>query len=211
MKEHVKLTGVQAPKKSTDLSMPSDMIPIEDCDDTTQANIAAFLVRKNMDAQYLPKLFFTAERKRLMLQTENGWLGRDLTERSNQKWVTFNRSTFIRPLGRMLHTHAVIVEDPFSYYKVSWACRDMPVQVWSSLGTRVTQDMVASMVLAHEVKSIHIFYDGDVAGYAGANVVAKTMKLWMPVQAACAPAGLDPKDMNVLSIQLAVAAISGLF
>lgn len=201
MKEHVRVTGVPAPKESESLALPLDLVNVLHADTATQAGVLGFLAHKNMDAVYLPPLYFSPSRKRLLIPSANGWLGRDTTERSMQKWLTFTvGTTFLGQTKPGLKQIAVVVEDPFSYYKVMWALRDFPeYTVFSSLGTSVSDALVMVLLSYQDVR---FFYDGDKAGWKGAAVETSRFRAFgCKSQSMCAPNDMDPKDMTIEQIR----------
>ena len=196
LKEHVRVTGVRAPAASVSLVLPHDMVRVVDCEDHIRAQVLGFLASKHMDAVYLPDLWFSKSRMRLMYHHGAGWLGRDTTESSPQKWLSFNHAKYLDN-GRR-YPDAVVVEDPFSFSKVSYALRDLPYAVYSSLGTALNPALLITL-LRHT--QIHMFYDGDHAGYTGAIREGKRLRACgVAAVAACAPAGKDPKDLLVEEI-----------
>lgn len=197
-KEHVLITGRKAPEGSTWLDLPADRLPLLSMDSFAQGAVLGLLAQKNMDAMYLPDLWFSDERKRLLLDTGQGWLGRDTTGGSHQKWLTYSGTPYLgAPEGR---DRAIVVEDPFSYYKVRWALRhETQHAVYCALGTAVKAALALQLRLHHRVT---MFMDGDAAGYRGAEAGASKMRgLGVQAVARCAPPGLDPKDLTVQQIK----------
>jgi hypothetical protein len=198
-KDHVIITGA-APATSTHLTMPTDLRLLAGSD--AEAMVLGFLARKNMDCMYLPPLWWSDSRKRVLLDTGYGWMGRDVTEKSMQKWLTYNATKF---LGRVpAGSPAVVVEDTFSWYKVQWAMRGT-VPVLCALGTGIKDSLVLELM---EASKVIWFFDGDPAGTTGADAGAFRMRgLGIPSIASTAPAGMDPKDMHCDDI---VSHIGGL-
>lgn len=201
MKTHVRVTGIKAPVLSDSLVLPHDMMRVIDCEEMIKSGVLGFLAKKNMDAMYLPELWFSKSRMRLMIQHGDEWLGRDTTEASPQKWLSFNRSTHLDN-GRR-YKDAVVVEDPFSFHKVSYALRDSPYAVYCSLGTCFHPSLLLKL-LKHS--QVHTFYDGDEAGWKGSIRESKRVRACgVSCVASCAPAGLDPKDLTIEQIRIACA------
>lgn len=198
MKEHVVITSRKAPPESASLVLPYDMVEVLRADSTIQNAVLGFLASKNMDAEYLPSLWFSKSRCRVLIQHGVEWLGRDTTGASNQKWLTFNGSNHLR--HTTLRRNAVVVEDPFSYYKVQWALRDdTDVAVFSSLGTAMSDELLLLLIQYSNVK---FFYDDDAAGHRGALCESKRLRaLGVDAVARCATEGRDPKDMSIAEIQ----------
>lgn len=199
LKEHVRVTGIAAPVGSISLILPTDMVEISMATKDVQDGVLGFLAHKNMDMQYVQEAHphFSRSRMRLLLTWPGGWLGRDTTGHSPQKWLTYDGQTHLT--GLQHHPIAVVVEDPFSFFKVRWALRGEPVTVYASLGTRVP-DALAVKLLAHD--TVAFMYDGDAAGYKGADLEAARFRAFGVTSFnACAPAGLDPKDMTIEAIR----------
>lgn len=196
-KEHVLLTGRRAPIDSCSLTKPFDMQRLENADESVQSGVVGFLASKCMDLQYLPDVWFSKSRCRIMLAHGAEWLGRDTTDNSPQKWLTYDNSVFLA--DPEVFPCAVVVEDPFSFFKIRWAMRGQPVSVYSSLGTRLN-DKLLLRLLKHE--KVQMFYDGDAAGVTGAAKEALRLRsCGVDAVSAVAPDGMDPKDMSVLAIQ----------
>jgi hypothetical protein len=192
-KDHVKITGGTAPASSTHLDLPRDSLPILDLDEFCRDAVLRMLASKNMDQMYLPPIHFSEQRKRMLIDTGQGWLGRDTTGHSPQKWLTFDGTLYLESLKPGIV--AVVVEDPFSYYKLKWALRETDVSVFCALGT-VVRPVLALKLLAYA--SVVMFFDGDAPGYVGADREAKKMRgLGVKAVARCAPDGFDPKDLTI--------------
>jgi len=198
MKEHVKVTGLPPPAKSHDLTLPHDMQYVLDADQAVRDGVLGFLAVKHMDSAYFDSpLMFSKERMRLLVHWCDGWLGRDTTGRSPQKWLTFNGQKHLDSGER--HSTAIVVEDPFSFFKVRWALRGMPFTVYSSLGTQVPNCLMLKLL---EHNQIAFFYDGDEAGYKGAARGARAVRgMGLSGTEMCAPPDHDPKDLIVQEIQ----------
>lgn len=193
MKEHVLLTA--APIVEQELTLPTDLKPVlrSDYEDT----VGRFLASKGMMFPYLPKLWYSERAKRLCLQDDTGeWHGRDLTGKSNAKWLHYAKLHIIGTVGAT----TVITEDIFSMYKVRFALRDTP-----HIGTASTLGAGCSTTAALALKNCTTLvwaYDGDAAGDAGYKSASKRMRVLVPRQIrARPPEGLDPKDMDCADIR----------
>lgn len=196
-KDHVKITGGKAPESSSNLDLPRDMVPILELDEFSRDAVLRLLAEKNMDQMYLPPLYFSEQRKRMLLDTGQGWLGRDTTGHSPQKWLTYDGTLWLESVKP--HIMALVVEDPFSFYKVKWALRDTDISVYSALGT-VVRPALALQLLAHSF--VVMFFDGDDPGEVGAKREAKKMRgMGVRSIARCAPTGFDPKDLTIQQIR----------
>jgi hypothetical protein len=115
-----------------------------------------------------------------------------------QKWLTFNGSNHLRDDSIVLKL-CVVVEDPFSFYKVKWAMRGTGVAVFSSLGTRMSDALMIRLMTTGKVL---FFYDDDGAGHKGAATESHRLRaLGVDAVARCATAGRDPKDMTIEEIR----------
>ena len=194
-KDHVRITGGTAPESSTYLDLPRDMLPVLELDEFCRDSVLRVLALKSMDQMYLPPVFFSEQRKRMLIQTEQGWLGRDTTGHSPQKWLTYEGSLYLGPDLVGTQT-AVVVEDPFSFYKVRWALRDSPeFAVFCALGTVVRPQLRLKLLGA---ASVVCFFDGDPPGVTGSKREASALRsLGVKAIARCAPDGYDPKDLTI--------------
>lgn len=197
-KSHVMVTGAAAPQGSTRLDLPSDRVLLRGMDEYAAGAIAGLLAAKNVDALFLPQLWFSEDRKRLLMDTGQGWLGRDTTGRSDQKWLTYQGTKYLG--SGPADSVAVVVEDPFSYYKVKWALREQRgYTVYCALGT-VARPVLALKLALHQL--CIFFLDGDAPGYRGADAGVKRLRgLGTKALARCAPEGMDPKDMAAQAIR----------
>lgn len=193
MKEHVLLTA--APIVEQELTLPTDLKPVlrSDYEDT----VGRFLASKGMMFPYLPKLWFSQRARRLCLQDDSGgWHGRDMTDKSNAKWLHYNKAHIIGTVGDT----TIITEDIFSMYKVRFALGDCP-----EVGTASTLGAGCSTTAALALKNCTTLvwaYDGDSAGDAGFKSASKRMRVLVPRQIrARPPEGLDPKDMYCADIR----------
>ncbi len=197
MKEHVRI-DVQSPERArSDLTMPHDMKRLCDLDLHTQETLGGFLATKCMDPCMLPPLYYSDNRKRLLLQYNGGWFGRDVTGDALEKWLTYNRTQYL------LHSHpnspkAVVVEDAFSFFKVIWATHGK-LTVACALGTGIKDSLTLALVpVTHRPgHEIIWMFDGDAAGRSGARQGTVRLRgLGARSFDACAPDGKDPKDLT---------------
>jgi hypothetical protein len=227
MKDHVRMLDVKPPSASAFTTLPPDLKRLCEHDKEVQLQVHRFLIRKKMDACMLPELSLSLSRMRLVMTIGNAVLGRDITDKSNQKWMTYNGNTRyleapvsnnqLWPGEHQACQHdgpdgGVVVEDPFSFCKLEWALRQCGysgrVRVFSSLGTALSQCLVLRLLAT--VPRCGILYDGDDAGYKGAaRGVQRLGACGMQAKAACAPQGLDPKDLECGQlVDLALAALA---
>jgi hypothetical protein len=196
-KDHVRITGVKAPECSTHLDLPRDSVELLDLDEFSQHAVMRLLALKNMDQMYLPPIHFSEQRKRMLINTGQGWLGRDTTGASPQKWLTYDGTLYLAHVAGDL---AVVVEDPFSFFKVKWALRENPEwSVYCALGT-VVRPVLTLQLLQHP--RVVMFFDGDPPGEVGAKRESKKLRgLGSNCVGRCAPTGFDPKDLSISDIR----------
>lgn len=197
-KSHV-LLGSAADVQPEPAQVPRDLKPVHQSE--FEIPIARFLADKNMSELYLPDLYYSAERKRLMLQLEWKWHGRDLTGRSPQKWMNYGAAHLIG----VPFTYTAVVEDIFSMFKVRWAMRQYPnFNCMCNLGTNAQLNMVYALSQNRPVK-LAWFFDADPAGDRGAHECQKRVQPFIPNQYRVRPPeGLDPKDMTCEEIRAAL-------
>lgn len=208
-KEHALLVQREV-KGSRDLTLPADMLPIGQLSGHQVDAIFGLLAQKGMDRMYLPlDLRWSESRHRLMVPTNRPgeWIGRDTSGKSPQKWLTYHGQHYVavRASGAAV---AVLTEDVFSAHKVAWSSehQNLPVDVYCTLGTAM-HDALLAHLLSIQTKRVSSFYDGDSAGWKGAernDMRLRTFGMHDPlnIRDQCAPTGLDPKDCKVSYIQL---------
>lgn len=199
MKTHVMIGG-PAPKESTSLTRPADARALLSLHQYERDALTLQLAKKAMDWTYFggAAIEWSMERQRLLIHTPSGVMGRDTSERSAQKWLTYDRQHYLR--ADLMREDVLLVEDAYSYYKVQYALnRDcIPVAVICTLGTSI-HDSLYLWLLQH-ARRVWSFYDGDAAGWKGALNNARRLRGGDmlgggEVLPACAPVGNDPKDM----------------
>lgn len=207
MKTHVLTVQKELPT-SRELSLPNDMRQLEQWEPEIQTAIVKFLVSKGVDVHMFPpkSLHYSPSRGRLFVTNPMGWMGRDLTGKSPQKWLTYNRQHYLTgtdPIG----TVAVLVEDPFSMYKVQHAIdtSTLPrnvVDVYCCLGTAAHDSLMVRLIQRYT--QIIPLMDGDAAGIKGATSIERSVRA-LGLQTAyfkiTAPPGMDPKDMHTQDIR----------
>ncbi len=198
MKEHVILGDHKTPA-DVDVRLPTDMVLLKGSE--YEIPVARYLVSKEMALTYLPEseLYYSPSRKRLMLQVEQKWHGRDVTGRSPQKWMNYNNAQIVGQPGARA---CVVVEDLFSMYKVRWAVRKHPdIFVMCALGTQCKDELVRSLLLWHPDLTLW-FFDADNAGDVGATDAMRRMRAFAGEHCRIRPPeGDDPKDMQCLAIE----------
>lgn len=195
MKEHVRLE-VSPEAKRSDLSMPKDMVLVSSLGPQMQHALYSFIATKGMDACMLPELWYSDARKRLLINTPQGWMGRDVTGKALEKWLTYNRQHYLHEWSQK-SDNAIVVEDTFSFYKIRWAIPEYAG--FCALGTGVGPALANALL---DYTHVYFMFDGDLAGWKGAYAGAQRMRgLNVKAFESCAPAGLDPKDLSAAQIR----------
>lgn len=181
---------------SDDVVVPNDIRPVYDAG--VEVQIERFLASKNMSSMYLPELWYSESRQRLMLKLNGQWHGRDLTGRSLQKWMNYGKDTHI---GNSF-TYTAVTEDIFSMFKVRWAMREYPnFTAVCALGTSC-RDTLTGTFITFPPKHLAWFFDADSAGDRGARTCITRMRPHVQQQSRPRPPdGLDPKDMTCSEIR----------
>lgn len=196
-KEHV-LLGTPAYEPPV-LTVPKDLEPVAGGE--WEHTVGQFLASKNMMFPYLPPLWVSPSTKRLFLHDGQQWHGRDLTGRSNAKWLHFG-AKFAGEAGPI----TVVTEDIFSMYKVQFAMRESRTLV-SVASTLAAQCGDAAALALKNCKAVVWAYDGDDAGDAGFEQARIRMRAFgVHSTRLRPPQGLDPKDMDCPSLRAAVHA-----
>lgn len=193
-KEHVLLTAPAVPQQ-VEVTVPTDTVPVIGSE--YEQAVGRFIASKGMMFPYLPTLHVSPQRMRLMLHdAASGWHGRDLTGKSDAKWIHYAKPHIMGDIGRC----TIITEDVFSRYKVRFALRHVPeIGVCSTLGAGCSQ--TAALALK-DCKHLVWMYDGDSAGDDGYKSGSKRMRVLVPRQyRARPPEGSDPKDMQCEDIR----------
>jgi len=194
-KEHVLLNSTTKHEPVL-LTIPTDIKPVLGSE--FEQAIGKFLASKHMMFPYLPTLYYSEQARRLLIQDDNNrWHGRDLTDRSPAKWLHYGAS-----YSGTVCKNTIITEDMFSMWKVQFALKDTLRKGWGvfcTLGTSVSQPAALQL---KEAGRLIWAYDGDAAGYVGANYGRRRMQVFVDAQSrARPPEGLDPKDMDCQAIR----------
>lgn len=196
LKSHVLLQPVKETLAQR-LTLPKDKVPVLALDPYLRDAVLGFLASKGMDVMFLPELWWSSSVNRILINTGyDTWIGRVMQENRGDKWLTYNDPKFLgQCTGKRV---AVIVEDPFSYFKLRWVSLHYGagVDVFCSLGTRIRDPL--QVVLMKHYGTAGVFYDGDSAGYSGAAFESKRLKAFgLSVWHETAPDGKDPKDLTI--------------
>lgn len=211
MKQHV-IVGGAAPKDSTSMIRPADARGLMQLEQHERDALSLLMARKSMDWLYFgaTKVEWSASRHRLLIHTPSGVMGRDTTERSPQKWLTYDRQHYLA--AEDAHPDVVLVEDTFSYYKVRHAltAARVPCAVVCTLGTSIHDSLF--LWLLKNARRVWSFYDGDAAGWRGSGSNAKRLRAADLYGGggfieSCATTDNDPKDMTLMQITTHVARL----
>lgn len=188
MKDHVLLTAPAQAVTVQELTLPTDVQPVMGSE--YEEAVGRFLASKNMMFPYLPTVYYSLSARRMLLNDAGHWHGRDLTGRSERKWLNYHGQKFVG----MPAPRTVITEDLFSMYKLRFALRGSDVQVCCSLGAGIHD---AAVLALRNCTDVVCAYDADKAGDAGAAAVRTRLRPFgMRVRRARPPDGQDPKDMD---------------
>lgn len=211
-KTHVFLGG-PPPKESNNMTRPTDARLVADLLPHERDALTLQLARKGMDWMYFDsdRIEWSESRHRLLVHTPgDAVMGRDTSERSPQKWLTYDRQHYLIP--RYPSKNILLVEDTYSYYKVAYACRRAGIDATTlcTLGTSIHDQTF--LYLLRNASRVWSFYDGDAAGYRGCNTNMKRLNAagiygGSGDHIECAPYGMDPKDMNLDKITQHVASL----
>jgi hypothetical protein len=202
MKDHVILSSVTIDPRIS-RTTPTDIQPIAKLD--FEIPVLRFLIDKNMATLYLPELFVSESRRRLLLKDDSGlWHGRDLSGASPEKWLNYKAAHYVGMPKDGCPT--IVTEDLFSMYKTRFALRASPeFRVVCALGTGCSVYLTDFLMSSG---SLYWFYDGDSAGDDGAAYAMKKMRPFVAQQYRVRPPeGLDPKDMSCEQIRAAILGV----
>lgn len=198
MKDNVKLT-IAIPKLSlsydpgpmweVDVSTPNPNIPLD--------KVVGFLHSKGMSLDMFPtKPRYAPQAGRLVFDTADARMGRDITGRSGRKWLeykrhhAYNRASDVPFTG---HDIVVLTEDYFSAVKGQFYCPVQSVLCVSLMGTALSNDLLLQLMQAKPSKVV-LLLDNDVGGRAGEPTIARGLRaVDLAVETRWPPAG-DPKN-----------------
>ena len=190
-KEHV-LFGTSVTKADDIPVLPTDLQRVWNSE--YEEVVERFLISKNMASEYLPELWYSPSRKRVLVN-EHGWHGRDVTGKAPAKWMNYTGDHIVGAVDSM----AVVVEDLFSYFKTKWALRESKYSVVCALGTQDKPSLIQHLMRCDEVLW---FFDADRAGDDGADAGIKRLRPFVSRQSRIRPPdGLDPKDISIAQIR----------
>lgn len=197
--------SLTAPAQSTDLALPGDMVPIGDLQYHERQAIGRFIISKNVSDRYLPPLYYSESRQRLLLEVgPDTYMGRDLTEDSGAKWVNYRYVPHL--IGGRGHI-LVLVEDPLSFYKLLYALQGTDHRPVALLGTRIRPQTMRELLKCG--REAVVMLDGDAAGRRAAPKVARELRgFGIPASIVDLPDGDDPKDLQIGELNARVQGVS---
>lgn len=196
-KEHVLLN--YRPVQAKDLTRPTDVVGVyaSQYADTCIRHIMS----KGMDPEWLPILYFSEKARRLIILDDEGhWHGRDITNKSDAKWLNYDHVKFVGTPGDI----TIVTEDLYSMYKVRHAMKfyHTPVRTCCTLGAGLHDPAVLALKSSRRIVWA---YDGDAAGDSGyAQGVKRMRPFGIEHRRARPPQGLDPKDMHIQNLRVLI-------
>jgi hypothetical protein len=200
MKTTVKLT-LDAPKKSyaadpgplweVSVRTPNPNVPI--------ANIVGFLHSKGMSiGMFQQPPMYAPQAGRLIFDTVDARMGRDITGRVAMKWQEYKRYNAYnraRALTFTGHQVFVLTEDYFSAVKAQFYCPSTEVLCVSLMGTRLSNDLLCQLMEAKPRKVV-LLLDNDKGGWDGEPTIARGLRsVGLPVETRWPPSK-DPKNQS---------------
>lgn len=183
--------------------VPMNLVQYNLWDELLQRRIMEFLISKDMAMGFFTHIYpkYNPDDQRLVFQTPDQTVGRDMTGKSKSKWFTymsnfsFNRAAFTSFDDKIV----VLTEDYFSALKLQYVFQNVPslrqYLAVAAMGTKLNTDLTVQLIKAQ--KTI-ILFDGDDAGYNGADTFSSAFEIldipyidWTPRM----PAGADPKNL----------------
>lgn len=186
------------------LPAPAKLIQIHQTSAELQAQLYGFMVSKGIMPEMAGAVYYSEQLKRLVWDLQNGtYLARALHQYQQPKWVqlgqpaqyamaqtsrlstpktTQSLSESSAQCTQTASSAVVLTEDWLSALKVSWVatkyCSE-PVTAVALLGTRLSLPLKAKLIQLG--KPVLLMLDNDEAGWAGAKMVQRTLKPFLPV------------------------------
>lgn len=194
---------------SNGADLPTNLRPLTELPTYLQDTLVKFLLKKGVTPQMFGKndLTYSAKSGRLVVKVEaldgTFYLGRDLTGRSNAKWIRYK--------GGERKTHAimygsgsgvVLTEDYFSAVKINYATGLTAVAL---LGTMLRNEVA---LMCTEYPEVIVWLDGDEAGIRGSHKACKDLRALVGRVAEVNIYGYDPKDLTIKEIKSTIDAIT---
>ena len=184
------------------LPAPAQLIQIHQTSSELQAQLYGFMVSKGIMPEMAGAVYYSEQLKRLVWDLQNGtYLARALHNYQQPKWVMLGQPAQYAAAQPLQHPteQVVLTEDWLSALKIQWVSKkysSVPVTAVSLLGTRLSLALKASLIQMS--KPVLLMLDNDEAGWAGAKMVQRTLKPFLPVHDRVLRD--DPKACNISEI-----------
>lgn len=188
------------------LPAPARLICISQTSAELQAQLYGFLVSKGIMPEMAGAVYYSEQLKRLVWYLQNGtYLARALHQYQQPKWVMLGQPAqyAVSGVSDILNCNkspaVILTEDWLSALKVAWVSQrytSQPVTAVALLGTRLSLPLKAKLIQLG--KPVLLMLDNDEAGWAGAKMVQRTLKPFLPVHDRVLRD--DPKACNISEI-----------
>lgn len=184
------------------LPAPAKLIQIHQTSAELQAQLYGFLVSKGIMPEMAGAVYYSEQLKRLVWDLQNGtYLARVLHSYQAPKWVMLGQPSQYAAAQPLQHPTELVVltEDWLSALKTQWVAKrfcSQPVTAIALLGTRLSLPLKAKLIQLG--KPVLLMLDNDEAGRAGAKMVQRTLKPFLPVHDRVLRD--DPKACNISEI-----------
>lgn len=184
------------------LPAPAQLVQISQTSAELQAQLYGFLMSKGIWPEMAGAVYYSEQLKRLVWDLQNGtYLARALHQYQQPKWVMLGQPAQYAAAQPLQHPteQVVLTEDWLSALKIQWVSKkysSVPVTAVSLLGTRLSLALKASLIQMN--KPVLLMLDNDEAGWAGAKMVQRTLKPFLPVHDQVLRD--DPKACNISEI-----------
>lgn len=189
------------------LPAPAQLIQIHQTSAELQAQLYGFLVSKGIWPEMAGAVYYSEQLKRLVWDLQNGtYLARALHSYQQPKWVQLGASAQYAAAGASdilkcsKPPAIVLTEDWLSALKVAYVAEKYssspPITAIALLGTRLSLPLKAKLIQLG--KPVLLMLDPDEAGWAGAKMVQRTLKPFLPVHDRVLRD--DPKACNISEI-----------
>lgn len=203
LKESARLLDRMAVPNSLGVDPPTDMQRLSERE-------YAWLVKRGIWPEMTSNITFSPSRGRIVYTGKFGLMGRDITGRSQQKWLTYHGQHWECPAGTSLDnlhgTTMIVTEDVLSMEKVNFALRQQGntehMLAVCSLGTQAHDSLFVELL---RCKRVVVFYDNDAPGHAGSDRLARRLRSCGQNVAQVLVSEGDPKDAPLYSIWRALS------
>lgn len=195
------------------LPAPAQLIQISQTSAELQAQLYGFLVSKGIMPEMAGAVYYSEQLKRLVWDLQNGtYLARALHSYQSPKWVMLGQPAQYATVVNTGKLNAqkwsgasqqtactVLTEDFLSALKVAYVAErysSSPITAVALLGTRLSLPLKAKLIRLG--KPVLLMLDNDEAGWAGARMVQRTLKPFLPVHDRVLRD--DPKACNISEI-----------